>query len=102
MKKDTQVIVTAYVGENMEHALLYLGLKRKVLPGSQQEFLKSINILDIAAAVIAHATCLRVIADIRHTHAYARSTHACKLSTQTSSATTVGRCGCLLIKSFRA
>ena len=62
MKRDTQVTVTAYVEGNMEYGQLYYSKKIVVFGRNQVLFT-----LSNTAVVVAHATCLRIIAHTSHT-----------------------------------
>ena len=62
MKRDTQVTVTAYVEGNMEYGQLYYSKKIVVFGRNQVLFT-----LSNTAVVVAHATCLRIIAHTSRT-----------------------------------
>ena len=72
--------VTAYVGGNMEHGLLYI-LEENCSSSVQREpgIIYSTLSNTAAAVVVAHATCIRIMAHryrTHHTHAYGTPTHA--------------------------
>ena len=70
--------VTAYIG-GMEHgaAVLLKDSSNTKSAGTPAEYLVLLFTLNITAVkVVAHATCLRVIAHTHRTHAYAMPTHA--------------------------